>query len=206
MGQSGVFTAQRLGRTGGSSDRQQISFGVPHFTLIMSLLLALVGFGFTFCGFRALGIINLSLYSVFSMLGGMVLPFLQGILFYGEPMTWAKVICLIFITLALLLTVERGGSGKGWLYYVGIFVLNGMSGVICKIFSSSPFEKTCEAGFTILSSICTIVLALVFMVVFYGKKTEQKITPASLAVGFLSGGSNKVANYRLLLALFLIPG
>ena len=44
---------------------------VTLFTLIMALLSALTGFEYTFCSFRALRTINLSLYSVFAMLGGM---------------------------------------------------------------------------------------------------------------------------------------
>ena len=60
------------------------------FTLVMALLNVLVSFGYTFCTFRALGSINLSLYSVFSMLGGMALPFLQGVLVYGESLTTGK--------------------------------------------------------------------------------------------------------------------
>ena len=74
-------------------------------TLCVALLVTINGLVYTFCSLRALGIINLSLYSVFAMLGGMVLPFLQGILFYGEKITVAKAVCFLFITFALVLTV-----------------------------------------------------------------------------------------------------
>ena len=89
-----------------------LQFEFTPFTLIMALLAALNGFAFTFCSFRALDVINLSLFSLFSMLGGMALPFLQGIIFYGEKITWAKVICFVLICLALLLTVSRSGEKK----------------------------------------------------------------------------------------------
>lgn len=46
------------------------------------------------------------------MFGGMVLPFLQGILFYGEKITVAKAVCFLFITVALVLTVEKGERKK----------------------------------------------------------------------------------------------
>ena len=59
-------------------------FEFTPFTLIMAFLASINGFANTFCSFKALDRINLSLYSLFSMLGGMVLPFLQGILFYDE--------------------------------------------------------------------------------------------------------------------------
>ena len=81
-------------------------FEFTWFTLIMSIIHSLSGFCMTFCGFRALERINLSLYSLFMMLGGMVLPYFQGILFYDEPLTGAKIICFILICAALALTVD----------------------------------------------------------------------------------------------------
>ena len=59
-------------------------FECTPFIVIMAFLSALNGFGFTFFSLKSLGVINLSLYSLFSMLGGMMIPFLQGIIFYGE--------------------------------------------------------------------------------------------------------------------------
>ena len=60
----------------------QIEFTV--FTFSVALLAALNNIAFTFCSFKALDKINLSLFSMFSMLGGMVIPFLQGIVFFLE--------------------------------------------------------------------------------------------------------------------------
>lgn len=71
------------------------------FTLLMAAVSAINSMAFAFCAFRALDHINLSLFSVFSMLGGMILPFFQGIFFYGEGVTLAKGICVLFIIAAL---------------------------------------------------------------------------------------------------------
>ena len=109
------------------------TFEYTSFTLLMAMLAAINGIAFTFCAFRALDYINLSLFSLFSMLGGMVLPFFQGILFYDEEFTIATGVCVVFIIAALLCTLEKGEKKKGTVFYVGIFVLNGMSGVISKI-------------------------------------------------------------------------
>ena len=87
-------------------------FQVTRFTLWISLLKALCSVGFTLCSFKALDTVNLSLYSLFSMLGGMVLPFFQGILFYDEPMTVAKIVCVVCIGVALSLTVSRNDNKK----------------------------------------------------------------------------------------------
>ena len=57
------------------------SFEASPFTIFMAVLAALNGMAFTFCAFKALDYINLSLFSLFSMLGGMALPFLLELFF-----------------------------------------------------------------------------------------------------------------------------
>ena len=79
---------------------------ITPFTLLIATLVACNNIAYQFCALRALGSINLSLFSLFSMLGGMVLPFLVGILCFGEPLTLAKLICLLGISAALLCTVQ----------------------------------------------------------------------------------------------------
>ena len=172
------------------------------FTLLMAVLTAINGFAFSFFGFKALGMINLSLYSLFSMLGGMMLPFLQGILFYDEPLTVAKIVCFVFICIALALTVEKGEKKKGTVYYIGIFVLNGMSGVLAKIFASSSLPKTSSAGFSILSAMSSVVIAAVILLLFYRKKGDTPpATLASTVISSLSGITNRIANFVLVIAL-----
>lgn len=172
------------------------------FSLIMALLSTINGLGFTFLGFKALKNINLSLYSLFSMLGGMLLPFLQGILFFNERLTYPKVICVILITIALVLTVVKGERKRGTIYYIGIFVLNGMSGVISKIFVSAPFDKVSSAGYSILTAMCSMMISLLILLIISKRKSDgTKMTFPNIAVGAASGIANKLANFLLIIAL-----
>lgn len=175
-------------------------FEFTPFSLLMAFLTALNGIFFSFCSFKALGKINLSLYSLFSMLGGMALPFLQGILFYGEDLTLAKGVCFILIVAALLITVERGEKKNGTIYYVGIFVLNGLSGVLSKIFTSAPFEKTSPTGFSILATIVKVVIVVSVLIVLRKQKTP-KHTPLSVVLAGSNGVTNQLANLILLFSL-----
>ena len=180
-----------------------MKFEFTWFTFIMSLCMTFVGFMVSYCGFKALGIINLSLYSLFSMLGGMALPFLQGIIFYGESITVAKVVCFALICVALLLTVEKDGKkNNGVIYYIGIFVLNGMSGVLSKIFTEAPYEKASPEGYSILICICTVVIAAIVLLLFFNKKTDEpKVNFKNTLVGSVNGITNKIANFLLVVAL-----
>ena len=127
------------------------------FTALCALASALNSLLYTVCSLKALSKINLSLYSLFSMLGGMLLPFLQGILFFGERMNAAKILCLALITAALGVTVERGNAWRrGIPYYAGIFILNGMAGVLSKIFTSSSLPKTNATEYSVWIALCTV--------------------------------------------------
>ena len=216
------------------------------FTFIMAIIHSLSGFAMTFCGFRALERINLSLYSLFMMLGGMVLPYFQGIMFYDEPITGAKIVCFILVCAALALTVDYknvlpesllnclaklkssllGGAKQeentsaeesacecteetvakpkkrgGFIYYFVIFVLNGMSGVMSKYFTEAPFEKTSAAGYSILSAITSIGMALILMLLMMNKGPKIKHTPVTVTIAASNGILNRIANYILVITL-----
>ena len=190
------------------------SFKVTWFTLLMSILAAVNSIAFTFCAFKSLDYINLSLFSLFSMLGGMVLPFFQGIIFYSEGITLAKCLCVAFICAALALTIEKGDKKKGVIFYIGIFVLNGMSGGLSKIFTASKLPKVSAAGYSIWIAISTVVLSGIIwgILALIDKRKvdvsgEKGITPTkkvllqTYGLGALYGAINKVANFFLVIAL-----
>lgn len=193
------------------------SFEFTPFTLLMALGAALNGIAFTFCTFKALDYINLSLFSLFAMLGGMILPFFQGILFYGEHFTLAKIVCVCFVCAALLCTIEKGTKKSGVIFYVGVFVLNGMSGVISKIFTASEFPKTSAAVYSVWIAVVTIILSgAAWLIMAMQEKrrqadredssprVEKKALAESYALSALYGAVNRVANFILVFALIYV--
>ena len=177
------------------------------FTLLMASLASLNSILYSVCSLKALGRINLSLYSLFSMLGGMLLPFVVGILFYHEPVTVGKLVCLALILPALLCTVQKTEQKGEWIYYAGIFTLNGMSGVLATLFSSAPYEKTNAASYSVWSAIVTLVVSLILLTALALIKRGDPKRPNLKAVLFgLGGGSlSQVANFMLLIALAVLP-
>lgn len=91
---------------------------------------------------KALAYINLSLYSVFLMLGGMIVPSVFGVIIggdvlgvvEGEYVTYGKIICILLIVVAMVLSIEKSGGGKKGAakYYIACFFLNGCCGIIAK--------------------------------------------------------------------------
>lgn len=183
-------------------NRFQLEF--TPFSGIMALLVGLDGILFLYCSLKAFAVINLSLYSVFSMLGGMALPFALGLTVYGEPLTWGKALCFVFTAAALSLTVKKEkNSRSAWLYYAGIFVLNGMSGVLSKIFQSTDLPKTSAAGFSVLSAAAGVLLSAAALPFIRGEKVKLSIRPTLDMTAY--GAVNRAANFLLLIALEHLP-
>lgn len=174
------------------------------FTVLMASLAALDGMAFSFCSLKALGKINLSLYSLFSMLGGMVLPFCLGVFFFDEQFTVGKAICLVAVIAALFLSVEKGEGKGGTVYYIGVFVFNGLSGVISKFFQASELPKTSEAAYSVWTAVMTALISGVILI-FVWKKSPLKLNAKALVSMAGNGILNRVANFLLLLSLAYLP-
>jgi drug/metabolite transporter (DMT)-like permease len=116
---------------------------------------------------------------------------------------------VLFICASLAFTVEKGERKRGLIFYIGIFVLNGMAGVISKLFSASDFPKTSAADYLIWIAIFTIAFSGLVWVLLscFGKRDEKTIRPSkgvlfqTYALGALNGALNKVANFLLVLAI-----
>lgn len=180
-----------------------LKFEFSWFALIMATLASLNALCFSFCSLKALDKINLSLYSLFSMLGGMALPFLSGILFHQEGLTVGKIVCFAVITVALCLTVKKDDKKSGAIYYAGIFFFNGMSGVISKIYQALPYEKVSSAGYSVLAALVSITLSALLLTVTKGEKRKINFGCVFAMAG--SGILNRVANWMLLISLLNLP-
>ena len=181
--------------------------------IIIAIFASLNSLLYTVCSLRALGIINLSLYSVFAMLGGMVLPSILGMIITDpatglrEPFTVAKAVCFVLIIIALLFTVQKGNGKKGAIYYAGVFVLNGMSGVFSTLvtnFTYTPDKATADAistGYSIATGIISLVISATAVIIFIAKKQKSTVSPTAFAFAASGGVLNRIANFILVIAL-----
>jgi len=104
------------------------------FSALMALAMSVCMASYSVIGFRILKTGNMSVYSVFLMSGGMLLPYLFGVLFLQEPLTVFRIAGVILILLAVILSngmkFQRNVSFV-WLCVL-IFVLNGFCSIISK--------------------------------------------------------------------------
>ncbi len=200
------FTLNVVGATVGIISLSIISgfdFSITWFTLICAILSAVNVIGFNLFSLKALEKVNISVYSLFSMLGGMMLPTIVGIIFYSEGITLAKVICIALIILALTMTVGGQKAKGGTLYYACVFVLNGTYGVIAKFYGSAPYDKVSSATYSFWIAVVSLIISLT--VLFIVRKQFKK--PSIKAVLYSAGGGllNRIGNYLVLLALLVLP-
>ena len=185
-----------------------IVFEYSNYSFIMAIINNANSFLLSYCGLKALGKINLSMYSLFIMLGGMVMPFVSGILLHGEPLSIGKLLCFVAIILSMFVVKGIGSSTSGTIFYVGVFVLNGMAGVLSKLYHALPesyegLEKISSAGYSILNVLISLALSGVILLLIKGEKKRLNLK-SILAMGG-SAVLNRIANLLLLEALIVLP-
>jgi len=154
---------------------------------------------------------NLSVYSLYSMLGGMLLPFAYAIAFEGEAFTWQKGVCAALIMVALLLGVKgkdddgaaqkQHGSPLPW--YLGVFVMNGLSGVFSTIHQRAGEIAVSASAYSLMEKGWGLVICAVVLLICHLRGQPVRLAhparSAGSSVGF--GVITTIANLILLIAL-----
>jgi len=177
---------------------------ITWFSLLIAVLYAAVCLLSSYAGLKAFGTANLSVYSIFMMLGGMLLPFAYGILFANEALSFAKALSILLICAAVGCSFEKGAEGKNaYRFYAAIFILNGLVGVLSKIHLSVAALAVDSYSF-----MATIQLALLAMCLLYCLMTRQGIPkPSGKLYLYLSGYAvcNGIGNLFCQIALTSLP-
>ncbi len=139
-----------------------------NFTLIgvcMALLSCASCVTYGLLGFKVMEKENMSSYTFFLMTGGMILPFVWGLVFLEETFTVLRLAGLVVLTVAIFLT--NGGIRSGrrtQILLIAIFILNGITSISNKMhqIDANAMDTTqfiCLTGFMqcIASAIALIV-------------------------------------------------
>jgi len=153
---SGLFTAV-------------IFFALSGFKIEFSWFSVLMAFGMSLCaisysiiGFRILKAGGMALYSIFLMLGGMLLPYLFGVLFLEEPLTSLRVVGVLLIIAAVVCSGKTKYDFPMGIYLLcfAVFVLNGGVSIISKCHQiSTAFPPVSSTAFVMYSGIAKFILS-----------------------------------------------
>lgn len=112
------------------------------FALLMGGLLGAVTVATNLLSIKAMALGKVSVYTLFLMLGGMLVPFIVGVIWLNEPLKWEYVIASVLLLIAMLFPVfdpaETGSNVKKshilfLILCVAIFMANGGNSVFGKL-------------------------------------------------------------------------
>ncbi|MDO4618318.1 MAG: hypothetical protein Q4B31_02215 [Clostridia bacterium] len=180
----------------------KFAFSVSLFSTVVAIVYGGVCVGLNYSSIKAFKYANLSVYSVFSMIGGMVLPFIYGML-AGEEFKAVRIVCLLLISVSVALSATNGkNSKKAIKYYIGVFVLNGLVGVI-SAFHQAGEGAVDSASFSMLTKITTGLFALAMLL--FTKDKSLALSKKAFALCTGSAVINTLANLFILIALLNLP-
>lgn len=172
------------------------------FSAIVATVYSMVCICLDYSAIKAFTYANLSVYSVFAMIGGMILPFIYGIM-CGEEFKLIRLVCCILIALCVLLTINKQEQPtKAIKYYIAVFVLNGLVGVISKFHQS--YSQLCvdSGSFMILTKIFTFIFS--FILILLHKGHDFSLSKKARVYSMLYSIVNSVGNLLLLISLLHI--
>lgn len=173
------------------------------FSGVIALIYAVVNVLSSYVAVKAFETGNLSVFTMFTMLGGMILPFIFGII-CGEELKLSMIISFVMIIVALLITVTKDVNYKKALkYYVGIFVLNGMGGVLAAFHQKFDMYNISSTSFLLLTKIIAVVICI--FCISLGK--NRKVMCSGKILLYSGGGAaiNTIANWFVLISLLHLP-
>lgn len=187
---------------------------------LWAMAFALVMIPYYILGILVLSLGSLAIYTMFMMLGGLLVPFFYGITFLDETVSVGKGVGAALLTLCIISQAlappvserEKSGSkGKRTLFFglcFLIFLINGMTCVIAKAHQLSAHAID-EASFTVLSCFFTACFSLILMLISSKPQKTKSLQAALKAKPFfimtVLGAAAHTGNYLHLLVAESIP-
>ncbi len=188
-----------------------LSFSFSWFTFTVSTVLALLSFVFSILSLKTMEVGDLSIYSVFMMIGNIVCSVAVGLLFESgiEQFSPLKAAALCIMLIAIVFSVKSGSGKKltlkAFMLYMAAFFSNGVSGVAFVIHKNFP-SLTAGAVFDPISNdwvidnsafilwnnlmkcIVTVLTLLAAVVIYNARHKEKKVRFFSI------NGSSDIGN------------
>ncbi len=181
------------------------------YTLIMTIILGLINGANGIISLKIIGSSNMTTASIFSLLGGIVIPYIYGLFFLDEAVTLTKTIALLLIVVSVILPniEKRDGkySPKFILLCMALFIIPGLGCVGAKLHQiETRYAVASTESFSLLVNLMQF-LFFAFMLPFFAKKTEpqKKLTPKVYIILFLSTAINSFANWLHLICAEYLP-
>lgn len=191
-------------------------------SIIWAIVFAVIMIPYYVIGIKVLSLGSLAIYSMFMMLGGMLVPFFYGVLLLNEPLSPGKIAGTVLLTVFIVLQALWGTPTEGadskkntkvlfFALCLVIFFINGMTGVVAKAHSISEGAVN-EESFTVLYCGINALLSLVLLAVTSIKNAKEKtvqiraaLSPRPILIMALLGAAAYGGNFLQLMAAGNVP-
>lgn len=137
----------------------QLEFSL--FSLVMALAFAFFCVSYTLLGFQIMKRENMAVYMLFLMSGGMLLPYIFGVVFLNESISVFRVLGLLLILGAIAVTNRaKSRSSMGvYLLCAAVFILNGCVSIVSKCHQiDTAYTPVSSTAFVMYTGICEFLL------------------------------------------------
>lgn len=170
------------------------------FSLVMAIAFTIVVTAYTLIGFRIMEKGSMSIYTLFLMSGGMTVPYIYGVAFLNEELTFIRTLGLLLIITAISVSnfTKRKTDKEQIFLCIAVFFINGASSVISKIHQISPASKMVSSSdFVFLVMTARTIIGLIPVLLKKEKEESIKVKSGSLwfliFLIFLAAAANGVS-------------
>ncbi len=157
-------------------------FVIAPYSIVMAVVVAALCCSYTLIGFKVMSLGSLSVYMMFLMLGGMLLPYIFGVIYLNEEISVFRIIGVILLIISLVFPViARGKQGKASALFlilcISVFCLNGCVSITSKLHQiEALYETSSSAIFSFLIGISNSVMSSCVLLVYTLKNSRPKGT------------------------------
>ena len=155
-------------------------FVITPYSLGMGAIVAALCCSYTFIGFKIMALGSLSVYTMFLMLGGMMLPYLYGVFMLDEAVSIWRIIGFILLALSLVFpVVAREKAGKSSVIFIvlclAVFCLNGCVSITSKVHQiNEVYAKSGSASFSFITNSINAVMSAVGLAILNAREKKQQ--------------------------------
>ncbi len=174
---NGLFTAVVFFVLGG------FRFTFSPFSVIMAFAMAAFALTYSLIGFRILKSGNMAVYTLFLMTGGMILPYVFGLLFLDEPLRLIRIAGLAVIITAVVFSNSgtKKPTATQLTLCVAVFLLNGMVSIISKAHQIDTLHAPVSSTeFVMLSGIAKFIMSSIALIFAKCKTTDKLPKPVNI--------------------------
>ncbi len=103
------------------------------------------------------------------------------------------------------MSVDKDKKNGGTIYYIGIFIMNGMSGVWSLIYQNTDSQNVSSAGYSLLLALASLCLTSFLLPFLLSDIKTIKKPLKSIGIAAIAGVINQTANLILVITLAVLP-